>query len=100
VKLEGLPGETLLGSAEYLSVLQEAGFERAKLVVSALRIEDANDLLAYRCQSAGVRCAVHVVDISVVDNLLELDAAYLMIPKVDGVKLQLKVLREMEVLKP
>jgi hypothetical protein len=39
------------------------------------------------------------VDFSVVDNLLELEAAYLMVSKVDGVKAQLKILREMEVLK-
>jgi len=98
VKLEGLPGHTLLGSVEYLSVLQEAGLERAKLLVSALRIEDANDLLAYRCQMAGVPCAIHVVDISVVDNLLDLGADYLMIPKVDGVKAQVRKLKEMGVI--
>jgi Trk K+ transport system NAD-binding subunit len=98
-KLEDLPGHTLLGSAEYLTVLQEAGLERAKLLVSALRIEDANDLLAYRCQSAGVASAIHVVDLSVVDNLLDLGADYLMIPKVDGVKAQMKKLRDMTLLK-
>jgi len=100
LKLEGLPGHTLLGSVEYLSVLEDAGFERAKLLVSALRIEEANDLLAYRCQSAGIPSAIHVVDFSVVDNLLNLGADYLMVPKVDGVKAQLKTLREMEILKP
>jgi Trk K+ transport system NAD-binding subunit len=98
-KLEGLPAHTLLGSVEYLSVLQEAGLERAKLLVSALRIEDANDLLAYRCQLAGVHSAIHVVDMSVVDNLLELGADYLMIPKVDGVKAQGRMLREIGILK-
>lgn len=97
-KLVGLPGHTLLGSVEYLTVLQEAGLERAKLLVSALRIEDANDLLAYRCQLAGVPSAIHVVDLSVVDNLLDLGADYLMIPKVDGVKAQLKTLREIGIL--
>jgi Trk K+ transport system NAD-binding subunit len=99
-KLENLPADTLLGSVEYLSVLQEAGLERAKLLVSTLRIEDVNDLLTYRCQSAGIPSAIHVVDLSVVDNLLELGADYLMIPKVDGVKAQLKTLREMKFLKP
>jgi len=99
VKLKGLPGESLLGSVDYLSVLQEAGLERAKLLVSALRIEDTNDLLAYRCQMAGVPSAIHVVDLSVVDNLLELGADYLMIPKVDGVKAQVKKLKELGILK-
>ncbi|MEX1048602.1 MAG: cation:proton antiporter [Akkermansiaceae bacterium] len=99
-KLENLPVHTLLGSVEYLSVLQEAGLERAKLLVSALRIEDANDLLAYRCQSAGIPSAIHVIDLSVVDNLLDLGADYLMIPKVDGVKEQVKILRKMRILQP
>jgi|694.fasta_scaffold129197_2 Kef-type K+ transport system membrane component KefB len=99
-KLAGLPGRQLLGSVEYLSVLQEAGLERARLLVSALRIEETNDLLAYRCQAAGVPSAIQVVDMSVTDSLLDLGVDYLMIPKVDGVKAQLVKLREMEVLKP
>jgi hypothetical protein len=70
-----------------------------ELLVSALRIEETNDLLAYRCQSAGIPSAVHVVDLSVVDNLLDLGTDYMMIPKVDGVKAQLKKLRAMNILK-
>jgi hypothetical protein len=99
VKLEGLPGRKLLGSVGYLSVLQEAGFSRAKLIVSALQIEEMNDLLAYRAKSVGVPCAIHVVDFSVVDNLLDLETDYLIVSKVDGVKAQLAKLREMEVLR-
>jgi Kef-type K+ transport system membrane component KefB len=99
VKLEGLPGRTLLGSVGYLSVLEEAGYHRAKLIVSALQIEETNDLLAYRAKSVGVPCAIHVVDLSVVENLLELEADYLMVSKVDGVKAQLRTLKEMGVLK-
>jgi hypothetical protein len=99
VKLEGLPGRSLLGSVGYLSVLQEAGFSRAKLIVSALQIEEMNDLLAYRAKSVDVPCAIHVVDFSVVDNLLDLETDYLIVSKVDGVKAQLAKLREMEVLK-
>jgi len=97
-KLDGLPCRTLLGSVEYLSVLEEAGFAKARLLVSALRIEDVNDILAFRCQNAGVSSAIHVVDLSVVDNLLELGVDYLMIPKVDGVKAQVKKLKEMGVI--
>jgi Trk K+ transport system NAD-binding subunit len=97
-KLAGLASHTLLGSVEYLSVLQQVGLDRAKLLVSALQIEDANDLLAYRCQLAGVPSAIHVVDMSVVDNLLELGANYLMISKVDGVKAQSRTLREIGIL--
>ncbi len=97
-KLESLPVRTLLGSVDYLSVLDEAALPKAKLLVSALRIEDTNDLLAYRCKVAGVPCAIHVIDLSLVDSLLDLDASYLMIPKVDGVKAQTKKLREMGLL--
>ena len=99
VKLEGLPGRTLLGSVDYLSVLEEAGFAKAKFIVSALQIEETNDLLAYREKSVDVPCAIHVVDLSVVENLLELEADYLMVSKVDGVKAQLRTLKEMGVLK-
>jgi len=99
VKLEGLPGRTLLGSVDYLSVLEEAGYEKAKLIVSALQIEETNDLLAYRSNSVGVPCAIHVVDLSVVENLLELETDYLMVSKVDGVKAQLRTLKGMGLLK-
>ncbi|MFD2256622.1 cation:proton antiporter [Luteolibacter algae] len=98
-KMEDLPGSSLLGSVGYLSVLEEAGYSRAKLLVSALQIEQTNDLLAYRCRAAGVPCAIHVVDFSVIDNLLELETDYLMVSKVDGVKAQLRILQEMGVLK-
>jgi Kef-type K+ transport system membrane component KefB len=99
VKLEGLPGRTLLGSVDYLSVLEEAGYEKAKLIVSALQIEETNDLLAYRSKSVGVPCAIHVTDLSVVENLLDLEVSYLMVSKVDGVKAQLRAMKEMGVLK-
>jgi Kef-type K+ transport system membrane component KefB len=99
-KLRGLPGHKLLGSVEYLSVLRRAGLDRARLLVSALQIENTNELLAYRCQAAGIPSAVHVVDMSVADALLDLGVDYLMVPKVDGVKAQLEKLRAMEVLQP
>ncbi|MFM2198793.1 MAG: hypothetical protein RLZZ505_2225 [Verrucomicrobiota bacterium] len=99
VKLDGLPGRTLLGSVDYLSVLEEAGYEKAKLIVSALQIEETNDLLAYRSKSVGVPCAIHVTDLSVVENLLDLEVSYLMVSKVDGVKAQLRAMKEMGVLK-
>lgn len=99
VKLKDLPGHSLLGSVEYLSVLEEAGLRRAKLLVSALKIEDANDLLAYRCQIAGIPSAIHVTDLSMVENLLDLGVDYLVVSKVDGVKAQAKVLEELGILK-
>ncbi len=93
-KLEGLPCETMLGDVEYSSVLDEADLSHAKLLVSALRIEPTNDLLAYRCKQAGIPSSIQVVDLSVTDNLLDMDVKYLMIPKVDGIKLQNRELQQ------
>jgi Kef-type K+ transport system membrane component KefB len=97
-KLRRLPCRTHLGSVEFRDVLEELGLSRAKLLVSALRIEEVNDVLAYRCGIAGVPSAIHAVDLSVVDNLLELGVAYLMLPKVDGVKLQNVILKERNII--
>ncbi len=93
-KLRGLPCRRLHGNIEYRAVLEEQGLARAKLVISALQIEDTNDLLAYRCQEAGVPCCIHAVDLSVMENLLAHDVAYFMLPKVDVVKYQSALLRE------
>jgi Kef-type K+ transport system membrane component KefB len=94
-KLTDLPCETMMGSVEYLSLLLEAGLPRAKLVVSAALIEEANDLLAYRCSTFDVPCAIHAIDLSVIDNLLTVNTTYLLIPKVDGIKLQTKELKRL-----
>ncbi len=94
-KLEGLdPAEKLIGNVEYQSVVEEIGLRDAKLVISALQIEDTNHLLAYRCRSAGVRCAIHAFDISVVNDLLDLDTSYLIMPAVDGIVEQRQLLSE------
>lgn len=97
-KLQGLPCETLVGDVEYLSVLEEAELGNARLLISALRIEPTNDLLAYRCKQAGVPCSIQAVDLEGTDNLLEMDVKYLMIPKVDGIKLQNRELEKRGVL--
>jgi Kef-type K+ transport system membrane component KefB len=95
-KLEGLgAAETMIGNVEYESVVEEIGLRRARLVVSALQIEDTNHLLAYRCRSAGVPCAIHAFDISVVEDLLELDTSYMFMPAVDGVREQVSILDTM-----
>ncbi len=92
-KLEGLgTAATMIGSVEYETVIEELGMRRAKLVVSALQIEDVNHLLAYRCRNLGVPCAVHAFDVSVVDDLLDLDTAYLLMPNVDGIVEQRELL--------
>jgi Kef-type K+ transport system membrane component KefB len=88
-KLEGLGAAiTVIGSVEYEAVVEEIGLRHARLVVSALQIEDTNHLLAYRCRSASVPCAIHAFDISVIDDLLELDTDYMFMPAVDGVRAQ------------
>lgn len=94
-KLAGLPCKTMLGNVEYFSVLEEAGLPHAKLLISALRIEPTNDLLAYRCRCYKIPSSIHVIDLSVTDNLLDMDVSYMMIPKVDGIKLQNEQLKEM-----
>ncbi|MEC7274076.1 MAG: cation:proton antiporter [Verrucomicrobiota bacterium] len=89
-KLEYLEGaDTLIGNVEYESMIEEIGLRRARLVISALQIEDTNHLLAYRCRSAEVPCAIHAFDLSVIDDLLELDTAYMFMPAVDAVRTQL-----------
>jgi Trk K+ transport system NAD-binding subunit len=71
----------MVGSTSYASVLEEAGLARAKLAISTLRIEESNNLLAYRCKQAGVPVAIHAFDPSVVDELLELGVDYLIDPR-------------------
>ena len=75
-KLEGLPAKRLVGNVDYLSLVEEAGMEHAKLVVSTLQIEDTNNLLAYRCKQMGVPVAVHAFDRSVVPDLRRLAVDY------------------------
>lgn len=94
-KLQGLgDAETVIGNVEYQSVVEEIGLHHAKLVISALQIEDANHLLAYRCRSAGVPCAIHAFDVTIVEDLLELETAYLMMPSIDGLVKQREALVE------
>ena len=97
-RLANLPCQTLVGNAEDWALLEEANLPQAKLLVSALHIEDTNDLLAYRCRQLQVPCAIHAVDLEEINNLLEMDVTYLMIPKVDGIKLQNERLKELDLL--
>jgi len=98
-KLADLPGHHMLGDAESLAVLTEARLDKARLLISTLHIEPTNDLLAFRCKQAGVAAAIHAPDLDYIGHLLEMDTAFLMVPKVDGVKRQLKVLQELDLLK-
>jgi len=98
-KLDGLPCQTMMGNSDYRTVLEEAGMERARLVVSALRIEDTNDLLACRCRAAGVPFAATVMDLATMDQLLAMETAFLITPKVEGVKRMRQKLEQLGILK-
>jgi Kef-type K+ transport system membrane component KefB len=86
VKLEGLACPTLLGNAEYMSVLEEADFHRAALLVSALHIEDVNRLLAHRAREAGVRAVIHAGDHLMERDLEALDVAYAVNSRAAGIE--------------
>lgn len=85
-KLEGLPCPTVAGSTEHLSVLEEANYRGASLLVSALQIEEANNLLAFRGREAGVPTSIHAFDRLVVDELRELGANHLILSKSAGTR--------------
>jgi Kef-type K+ transport system membrane component KefB len=92
-KLVGLPCSGLLGDVEYASVLEEAGLDRARLLVSALKIERTNNLLAYRCRRAGVPAAIHEFDASMRRDLQQLGVGLPMSSKASGLR---RILRELE----
>jgi Kef-type K+ transport system membrane component KefB len=88
-KLQGLGDAlTLIGQVEYPSVLEHVAYRRAKLVISALQIEETNQLVAYRCRSVNVPCAIHAFDTSQIDKLVQLDVDYLITPALDAVAIQ------------
>ena len=84
-KLENLDAHTVAGTVNDPSVLEHVDIERAKLVVSALQIEDVNSMLVYRCTQLGVPVSVHAHDPSFAHELLELGADHLMVSKLDGI---------------
>lgn len=93
-KLARLPYETVLGSVDHPDVLEEAHFGSAKLLISALQIEETNNLLAWRCGHRGVPCSIHAFDRSVVEDLRAIGVSHLMIPKNNGIKRILAELRK------
>ena len=97
-KLHGLPCPTLLGNAEYPSVLAEANLGRAKLLVSALNIEDANILLLDRAQRAGIPASIHAFHTGAVEELEALGADHLIVGKDESVRRIAEELRKVGVL--
>ncbi|NIP58904.1 MAG: portal protein, partial [Gemmatimonadetes bacterium] len=94
-KLDDLPCPTIHGDALDPAVLEEAGLGRARLLVSALRIEDVNVVLAHRCREAGVVCSVHAFDPSVVERLEETGADHLIVARDEGTRQVFRRLREL-----
>ena len=93
-KLLDVDGPTLMGNTDDLAVLESAGIRRARLVVSALQIEDANNLLAYRCRTLGVPSSIHAFDVAVVADLKEIGATHLVDSKTSGTRRLSEALRE------
>jgi hypothetical protein len=93
-KLRDLPCASLQGSTEHPAVLEEANLADAKLLVSALQIEDANNLLAWRSREAGVPCSIHAFDPALADELRANGATHLMVSKYDGIRQVAAALRD------
>jgi len=85
-KLRGLPAETLVGDVNLGLVLDEIDMDRARLVVSALEIEDTNRLLVHRCRALGVPVATNVHDPAGADDLREIGADHLVFSKREGAR--------------
>jgi Trk K+ transport system NAD-binding subunit len=97
-KLKELPCEVLLGNAEYPSLLEEANLRGAKLLVSALNIEDANILLLDRAHRAGVPASIHAFHTGAVEDLESLGADHLIVGKEESVRRIADELRRIGVL--
>jgi Trk K+ transport system NAD-binding subunit len=97
-KLDGLDVDVLQGNVDHHAVLHEAGIPRARLVVSALQIEDANTLLAWRCRHLGVPVSVHAFDTSVRGDLERLGVDHIMDSKREGARRLRDALVELEIL--
>jgi Kef-type K+ transport system membrane component KefB len=83
-KLRGLPCRTVQGSIDDEQVIAASALSTARLAISALQIEEVNDLLAYRCRRLGVPCIVHAFDGSLVEELRRQGVEHLVDSKMQG----------------
>ena len=83
-KLAGVPCRTMLGDIDQPMVFEQAHVADAKLAVSALQIEDVNNLFAYRCKRLGVPVAIHAFDRSVLADLRQLQVDHLIDSRTAG----------------
>jgi hypothetical protein len=65
-------------------VIAASALSTARLAISALQIEEVNDLLAYRCRRLGVPCIVHAFDGSLVEELRRQGVEHLVDSKMQG----------------
>lgn len=93
-KLALLPCETMVGYADYSSLLKDASAAKSRLVISTLRIEDINKSLIYRCKQLKVPIAIHGFDSSVLGELKGLGADYIIDSKSSWLGRLRKELRE------
>jgi Kef-type K+ transport system membrane component KefB len=96
--LAGLACRTLTGKAEHLGVMEEAGLPRAKLLVSALRIEESNRLLVHYARRFGVPSSVHAFHADAAAELGTAGADHLMVPREDGTARLIELMRQQGVL--
>jgi hypothetical protein len=96
--LEGLPSRTMLGNAEHLSLLEEAGIRHAKLLVSTLQIEETNHVLAHWGRVFGVPTSIHAFDQSMVEELRDAGADHLILSKSAGTRRIARAFREAGIL--
>jgi Kef-type K+ transport system membrane component KefB len=89
----------IVGDALHPEILDEAGFSRARLLVSALQIEETNNMLAYRCRLAGIPCSIHAFDRSVIDDLNRLGVTHMIRSKDEGLSRVMAELREQKILR-
>jgi Kef-type K+ transport system membrane component KefB len=92
-KLSGLPARPVVGDVTVPSVLRAADPGGARLLVSALRIEDVNQLLAYRCRRMGVPTAIHAEDLVQLSELEAAGADHLVFSKRDAAREMCRELR-------
>ncbi|GAB4111347.1 MAG: cation:proton antiporter [Acidobacteriota bacterium] len=91
-KLRQVAAQGIHGGVEFLSVLEAAGLGRARFAVSALRIQDTNNLFAFRCRQLGVPVAIHAFDSTVVPELEALGVEHIINSKRAGVEEVIRLL--------
>lgn len=76
-RLKNLPCKTYMGHIEYSAVYKETNFQKAKLVVSTLHVEDLNNMIAFKCKELKIPMAIHGFDSSVKPDLKKLKVNYI-----------------------